>query len=323
MLVHLLTVPEAYKPALDFAKQQLQAKTVHKAMSIASYQFARLLLWGFRIEVEVDAPNSELGSSADPPSYSWTVETTANETLNIGEHQGTPRAKEWFSQHFLQDSNEALGLQVVTGAPLPELKANQRSTAGKGDLVIGKKSDFAIPGVVPYEHAHGLVELKTDEYPLKPGQNVLELASLATISRFGRNVALLATDCGEKWELIFFKDLRTINRRPYAHGRKCWEDFKELLDAVETRVLEEHASKKLKRAVRPNFEAVAEEEIGNEHNEQDLDGFDVGQNDSKLNAVERQAMLNNLSNQLGAMYGERPVVPEWAHAATTCPDYYM
>lgn len=290
-------------------------------MSNASFQFAQLLLWGYNITVEIDAINYDGGKSDNPLSYSWKVETSANKTFKIGEHQGTPGACEWFSQHFLQDST--FELKVITGTLLPPLKANQRSTAGTGDLVIGKKVDFKIPGAIPLEHAYGLVELKTDEYPLKAGQNVLELASLATTSRFGQSVALMATDCDEKWELIYFKDTKTINRRVYVHGRKCWEDFKALLDAAETRDLEVPALKKPRRAVLPNFEGIAEDEIGYEHNEQDLEGFNFGQNDSKLKAVERQAMLNNLAIQLGSMYGERPVVPEWAHASTTCPDYYV
>ena len=74
------------------------------------------------------------------------------------------------------------------------------STSGKGDLVIGKPDQLEI-SISPHEQAHGLVELKVGEYSIKPAQNVLELAALATISRLGRSVALLATDCCTKWEL--------------------------------------------------------------------------------------------------------------------------
>ena len=42
-----------------------------------------------------------------------------------------------------------------------------------------------------------------------------------------------------------------------------------------------------------------------------------------MKAVERQAMLENMPNQLAEMYGERPVVPEWARAEATSPDYYV
>ena len=39
-------------------------------------------------------------------------------------------------------------------------------------------------------------------------------------------------------------------------------------------------------------------------------------------AVERHAALKNLANQLAKVYGERPVIPEWARAEITCPGYY-
>lgn len=308
------TVPEEYKPALLFAKQQYEAKTEHKAMSVASYEFARLLLSGMNINVEIDTPNNEAGSTTDPSPYNWTVETKDNEIIKKGEHPGTPGARDWFLESFVEENSEFC-LKVVTGEFLPSMKANKRSTAGKGDLVIGKQHQLAI-SVSPYEQAYGLVELKTGEYPIKPSQNVLELASLATISRLGRSVALLATDCGAKWELCYFKDRGTIQRRAYAHGRKCWEDFKKLLDTGETRVFEPPASRY--KPTLPNFEEI---------HDQNLDGFDYGDDDGgedggKMKAVERHAMLENLANQLAEIYGERPVVPDWARAEATCPDYY-
>jgi hypothetical protein len=62
----------------------------------------------------------------------------------------------------------------------------------------------------PYEHANGLIELKTEMAPLKRGQQVLELCALSKISRFQKHLALLATDCYEKWELCYFSDNNTI-----------------------------------------------------------------------------------------------------------------
>ena len=153
--------------------------------------------------------------------------------MKKGEHQETPGPRDWFLKIFMENSE--FSLQVVTGTYLPRMKANKRSTAGKGDLVIGKQDQLAF-SIMPYEQAYGLVELKTGEYAMKPAQNVLELAALATISRLGRSVALLASDCGTKWELCYFKDKGTIQRRAYGHSQKCWEDFKRLLDEVETRV---------------------------------------------------------------------------------------
>jgi hypothetical protein len=55
--------------------------------------------------------------------------------------------------------------------------------------------------------------------------------------------------------------------------------------------------------------------------EQNLVGFDDG--DGKTKALENHAMLNALANQLADIYGERPVIPEWARAENNCPDYYV
>ena len=59
-----------------------------------------------------------------------------------------------------------------------------------------------------------------------------------------------------------------------------------------------------------------------QENDQDLSSFDLGE-DKKQKAVENEAMLHRLAYYLGDLYGERPVVPDWARAATTCPNYYM
>lgn len=308
---------EEYKPALDFAQQALETKTEHKAMSVASYEFARLLLDGQGVDVEVDTPNTKEGSTSDPSPYSWTVETTDNTKYKKGEHQGTPGARDWFQQNFVGDTNsDVYCLKVVTGEFLPTIRGNQRSTSGKGDIVIGKAAQLRL-AVSPYEQAYGLVELKTDEYPIKRAQNVLEIASLATISRLGKAVALLATDCNTKWELCLFKDTKTIQRRAYKHGRKCWEDVKELLDSAETRNIEPPRSR-YKQTLLTTLKASDEDE-------QNLDGFldgDGGEQDSKVKAIERHAMLDDLANHLAEIYGERPSVPEWARAEATCPDYY-
>ena len=175
---------------------------------------------------------------------------------------------------------------------------------------MGKAAELEI-AASPYEQAYGLVELNTGEYPIKAAQNVLELASLATISRLGRSVALLATDCDAKWELCFFKDRSTIQRRAYKHGRKCWEDFKSFLDSAETRTIEPPDSRY--KPTLSHFE---------EADEQNLDGFE-GTEDGKRKAVERHAMLNNLATQLAEIYGERPVIPEWARSEAFCPDIYL
>ena len=112
-------------------------------------------------------------------------------------------------------------------------------------------------------------------------------------------------------------------RRVYRHGQKCWEDFRALLDAAETRTLKP-PSKRV-RPVLPNFEEARvgqeEGEPDEDSNEQNLEGFDSA--DPKIAALDRHAQLDALANHLGDIFGERPVIPVWARAERTCPDYYL
>ena len=137
---------------------------------------------------------------AEPPGYSWQVTTTSGDTVKIYDYQGTPGARNWFHQHFLSgDDLEKKGYtcEVVTGHLLPRLKAGGKGCSGKGDMVIGKKISMKFADTV-YEQASGLIELKTDEYPIKVGQIILEVTALSRVSRFGRGVVLLASDCNAK-----------------------------------------------------------------------------------------------------------------------------
>jgi len=99
-------------------------------------------------------------------------------------------------------SDEVLGLKTVTGCSLPVLKGNQRKATGKGDLIVGKRKELELASSTEtYTFSFGHIELKEDIYPIKTAQNILELASLATVIRVGMNCSLLATDCNTKWEL--------------------------------------------------------------------------------------------------------------------------
>jgi hypothetical protein len=55
-----------------------------------------------------------------------------------------------------------------------------------------------------------LVELKSGQSDLKQGQLLLQLVSLALISRIGQGVAVLGTDCATKWRLLHFSGYNTI-----------------------------------------------------------------------------------------------------------------
>jgi hypothetical protein len=205
----------------------------------------------------------------------------------------------------------------VTACALPELTGHRKKANGKTDLVIGKKDELEIASDA-YDFAFGIVELKPDIYPIKKAQNILELASLSTISRVGRNCSLLATDCNKKWEVYWFEDARTILRRVYCSGRKCWEDFKALLDNAELRVL--GPPSKLPRPVLPNFEVALDGENASALEEQNLDGFNA--EDARTKVLKFQTQLEALADNLGALYGDRPDVPLWARVETRCPDHF-
>ena len=96
------------------------------------------------------------------------------------------------------------------------------------------------------------------------------------------------------------------------------EDFKALLDVAEMKTLK---SPSKIPPVLPNYEEALDDEEAEGLDEQNLEGFEVG--DSKLAAVDRHAQLNELANWLGDLYGERPVIPEWATAERNCPNYYL
>jgi hypothetical protein len=309
-------VPLPYQPVIEFVKKQMEEHTETKAFSKAGYTFARLLLNDRGIQVRTAAVNLEQGQCVDPPVFDWTIETKDDQQLRPGEHFKTSNARDWFLQNFLAQ-DKVFGLKVVTGCSLPELTGHHKKANGKTDLVIGKKDELDISSDA-YDFAFGIIELKQDIYPIKKGQNILELASLSTISRVGQNCSLLATDCNKAWELYWFEDTRTIVRGVYRSSRKCWEDFKALLEGAEQRVL--GPPSKHPRPVLPNYEASIDAEDDHALEEQNLDGFDAG--DSKIKSLELQAQLSALANDLGALYGNRPSIPFWARAENRCPDYY-
>ena len=296
------------KQLANFARASLESKTEKKEMSKASTQFAQELVGAMGLVVKTLDPNIECTTVDDPGHYPWTVKTVDGDTGKKGEHQGTPGARDWFERNFLSGSDlESKGyrLNVSTGSLLPVLKAGGKQATGKGGMVIGRQSHIEIADSV-YEQAPGLIELKTDEYPIKVGQVILELTAFSMVSRFERGVALLASDCNTKWRLLWFNDHKTIHRRNYKSARKCWADFVALLKSAED---------KAHSLVPPRKKRLATDE-------QDLGGFGI-EADKKQKAVDNEAMLHNFANYLGELYGERPIVPDWARAERICPDYYI
>ena len=127
--------------------------------------------------------------------------------------------------------NDQYDLNVVTGTNLPKVKGNRRSATGKTDIVIGDKNDIHKGST--FDFAMGTVELKTNKYPLKVGQNLLQLLALSVASAFKEAVVLLATNCNTKWEVFSFSDGGTIISKVYYHDRKAWDDFLQLLNSFE------------------------------------------------------------------------------------------
>ena len=67
-----------------------------------------------------------------------------------------------------------------------------------------------------------------------------------------------------------------------------------------------------------------EEEDDDYGDKRDTTGFPLSTEDAnKLNANGREQMLNSLADDLAAIYGERPVILEWAEGQSNCPNYYM
>ena len=249
-------------------------------------------------------------------------------TVRLGEPEKTGGAMAWFQTNLLT-SDTKLGLMNVTNRSLPEIKAGSLKTWGRGDLAIGLKTDLeyaARMGENPYIYSLGLIELKQDNVRLKTPQNVLQLASLSMISRVKHNCAVLATDCASQWELNLFQDENTIVSRRYIHGRKCWEDFHELLQSVleETRLPQKRKRSSGSDDRRQQTTTHHRPDGADDLLDQDLSGFEDNRGDSSLKdrALEGQARLEMLATALGEIYGERPVVPEWARAENRCPDYY-
>lgn len=302
-LAHI-PVPEEYKKLAAFVDDLMKNKTVNKPMSEASATFAASILAAYRVSYDRDKTViDDPGSKEDPPTYSWTVLTDSGDEWKKGEHRGTPGARNWLNQHFL-DSNGRYGLKNITGASLPKVKGNRKSATGKGDLAIGVATDIAYGDT--FHFVRGLVELKTNEYPLKTGQSLLQLLSLSVTSSFKKAVALLATDCNHKWTVFYFADANTIRHQIYRHGRKAWEDFFDMIDSADERDFPD----KLWLSTTPE-------------DEQDLYGFEESDRDKeKAKAMQDEAVLERVADYLGGIYGERPIVPSWARAKARIPDYY-
>ena len=165
---------------MEFVRNEKDDRTKNKDMSKASTDWAESILAAYRVKHQrMKEVVDSVGSFQDPQPYKWTIQSTEGETRKKGEHGGTPGALEWLKDNFLR-SNSMYDLKQVTGAKLPKVRGNRKSATGKSDILIGVASD--IDKGSTFDFAMGLVELKTDKYPLKVGQNLLQLLSFSTAS---------------------------------------------------------------------------------------------------------------------------------------------
>lgn len=300
-------IPEGMSEVLEYVKSEMDDKTKNKEMSKASEDWALCILAAYRVKhFRVSTIEKAVGTHKDPTPYEWTVQSTAGETWNKSKHGGTAGALQWLSKNFLP-SDSLYELKVVTGTSLPKVSGNRKSATGKSDILIGAKED--IHGGSTFDFAMGVIELKTDKYGLKLGQNLLQLLALSLTSSFQKSVALLATDCGEKWQVFHFSDANTITSKVYRHGSKACDDFLSLLQSADARKFV------TSKGWYPSLPAT---------NEQDLGGFDVSEREAKKSkAEEDEATLQHFADRMGDMYGERPALPWWSRASARVPDYYV
>ena len=183
---------ERFEKIVAFVQAEMEDRT--KNMSEASADWAESILAAYGVKHDrLNKVVASVGSRKDPPPFNWTSPRTQG---------GTPGALAWMTDNFMV-SNGPYDLKVVTGAKLPKVKGNRKSATGTTDtILIGDAKDIYKGST--FDFAMGLVELTTNVYPLKVGQNLLELLSLSTASTFQKAVVLLATDCTTKWEVFFF-----------------------------------------------------------------------------------------------------------------------
>ena len=328
--------PDDLHTLADFARSQLAAHTVSKDMSQASGDFAADLLLGRGITCEAEMSCDERGTREEPTPFVWTYILKDASTVQQNEHQATQDVKEWALKSF--GAEFPFYIEKVTGENLPKIDGNHKSATGKSDLCVGNKTDFELykrNGFSLFDQAMGLIEIKTDQYPLKIPQMQLQLASLSTRSRFGWGVVLMGTDGNSKWTIFRFSQHNTISHRVYSSGRKCLEDFQCLLSSIEDRVKEMNRKRIKLQSIRERGANARGADMGAAlesspiaapvfGQEQDLCGFEGQLDNSRDRAIENELFLHRLAEYLGDLSGdeERPEVPKWALAGNTCHSYY-
>lgn len=289
----------------DLGKKIEDMATESKSMSKADLDFTQSLFKELHLNYSVCPLVNETGDGA-LDTYLWGEDED--------EGQGQPGCQAILEKGvlpFQADNGVSLGFFDVRNRALPQLKGGKYKSNGFSDLALGDATSIAHAMVnnkdLVLAYADALVELKRGSSDLKQGQLLLQLASASLMSNKKKGVVVLGTDCATKWRLLYFTAHNHVEVKPYAHGKKCLEDFKELLRAGEQR----------SKLVTPLLQRIPED------GELRLKDFGIAETDSDK-AIDREDHLNKLANALGRVFreNENPIVPHWARA-TSCPSYYV
>lgn len=290
--------------------------TVEKPMSNTNISFTNAMLCSLNMTYETKSPITENGGD-QMEKYIWKT--------NESESQGQPGCKQILEGEMLplkDNDNKSFGLYDVRGHKLPVLHIGNRKSFGVSDLGVGPKTDmdFALNAndfLLVYSVA--LVELKTGKSQNNLAQLLLQLVSFSKISNALQGVAVLGTDCADKWTLLYFSEYNKIVVQPYVYGKKCIADFKTLI-VESTKRKQNHVATPQLDVARPQ-ERLQLDSI-NEIDDTDLNLQEFGLVETPWDkAVARQNYLQRLACALGDLYGERVDVPFWVTASETCTSY--
>lgn len=304
----------------------VEDRTEKKSYTDASMAFCNDLLGGLSIRYQENSLNQEDVDGAPLEALPWTQTLTDGTAVNLSEPARTQAALDWLKANMtpgFKVANQPIALKDVKGKQFQPLRAAKKEANGKTDGVVGIQAEIqACENTTEwyFTYSMGLVEIKTDRRRLKKPQMFFQLVALSRESRWGQAVVLLGTDCNKSWFLMWFQEHNKICLQQYLHGRTCLQNFEMLLANIHQR--QEDLEESCRKLGRVSSLAIQEEQ-----GEHDLSGFPVnggsGTDQDKVDqALENEAFLHRVANDLAELYGERPALPEWALAKNKIPSYY-
>jgi hypothetical protein len=173
-------------------------KTESAIMSKAKTEFANGLLseLGYVISIKPDKPGL-----VQDHEFDWQPSEEAKTPAAAARLTSLMNPKTW---------TVPLEFVPVTGSKLREVRKGKRKATGKADLRVAKRG-WKPPTDNAFSQATGLVELKVGTNQFSEAQLHLELVSVSLASVFKQGVALLATDCLERWGVWSFESKNNIS----------------------------------------------------------------------------------------------------------------